>query len=139
MVELCKTKAQDFIDAWKEWQKVSPRVFLDTQPAKSEIDSAQNCTRRPVRFAGHVVHHEELAHAMAPHRLQARERLPGDDEDEQARYIEALVELPSRDGAKRQVLRLASIYLPNGNPVGTEKFAYKLAWMDRLHAHVQRG
>ncbi|MDX2224972.1 MAG: exodeoxyribonuclease III [Rhodospirillaceae bacterium] len=53
--------------------------------------------------------------------------LPGDPADEQARYIEATV---------FGKLRLASIYLPNGNPVGTEKFAYKLAWMDRLRAHV---
>jgi exodeoxyribonuclease-3 len=29
-------------------------------------------------------------------------------------------------------IRIANIYLPNGNPVGSEKFAYKLAWMDRL-------
>ena len=34
-------------------------------------------------------------------------------------------------------VRIASIYLPNGNPIGTEKFAYKLAWMDRLIAHTR--
>ena len=33
-------------------------------------------------------------------------------------------------------MRVASIYLPNGNPIGTEKFAYKLAWMERLRAHA---
>lgn len=37
MVELCKTKAQDFIDAWKEWQKVSPRVFLDTEITAADM------------------------------------------------------------------------------------------------------
>lgn len=53
--------------------------------------------------------------------------LPGDDGDEQARYIEATV-----DG-----LRVASIYLPNGNPVNDPaKYDYKLKWMDRLRAHV---
>lgn len=52
--------------------------------------------------------------------------LPGDPADEQARYLEASV-----DG-----LRVASIYLPNGNPIGTEKFAYKLAWMERLRTHA---
>ncbi len=57
--------------------------------------------------------------------------LPGDDSDEQARYLEAVVSLPT--GA----LRVASIYLPNGNPLGTEKFDYKLAWMDRLYAHAK--
>lgn len=59
-----------------------------------------------------------------------RRGLPGDDGDEQARYIEAVVSGP-------QPVRVASIYLPNGNPVGTDKFAYKLAWMDRLNAHAR--
>ncbi|NDW06565.1 exodeoxyribonuclease III [Jiella pacifica] len=57
--------------------------------------------------------------------------LPGDEADEQSRYIEGLWIL----GGRR--LRVASIYLPNGNPLGTEKFAYKLAWMDRLIAHAK--
>src|SRR5215213_5295610 len=35
------------------------------------------------------------------------------------------------------VVRVASIYLPNGNPTGTPKFGYKLAWMDRLIAHAR--
>ena len=57
--------------------------------------------------------------------------LPGDETDEQSRYIEGLWVL----GERR--LRVASIYLPNGNPLGTEKFPYKLAWMDRLIAHAE--
>jgi len=56
--------------------------------------------------------------------------LPGGDGDEHARYLEAVISI---DGG---ALRVASIYLPNGNPIGTEKFAYKLAWMDRLIAHA---
>jgi exodeoxyribonuclease III len=52
--------------------------------------------------------------------------LPGDPDDEQARYLEAVV------GA----IRVASIYLPNGNPPDTVKFAYKLAWMERLRARA---
>ena len=59
-----------------------------------------------------------------------RRGLPGDDADEQARYLEAVVEAP-------RPIRVAAIYLPNGNPLGTEKFAYKLAWFDRLHAHAR--
>lgn len=55
-------------------------------------------------------------------------RLPGEEEDAQARYVEADV----------QGVRIASLYLPNGNPVDTEKFAYKLRWMDRLYAHAAR-
>ena len=54
--------------------------------------------------------------------------LPGNDEDVQARYIEASV------GG----VRVASIYLPNGNPAPGEKYDYKLAWMDRLRAHAMR-
>ncbi len=57
--------------------------------------------------------------------------LPGDFSDDQARYIEGLI--THQDGA----IRLASIYLPNGNPIETPKYAYKLAWMDRLIAHAQ--
>ena len=53
--------------------------------------------------------------------------LPGDEDDDQARYVEAVT------GG----VRVASIYLPNGNPVETGKFPYKLAWMDRLAAHAQ--
>lgn len=56
--------------------------------------------------------------------------LPGDPDDVQARYLEAVV---STDGG---AVRVASIYLPNGNPVDTEKFPYKLGWMDRLTRHV---
>ena len=57
--------------------------------------------------------------------------LPGDDGDDQARDLEAVV---STGGG---VVRVASIYLPNGNPVDSDKFGYKLAWMDRLNAHAR--
>ena len=57
--------------------------------------------------------------------------LPGEDEDTQARYLEAVFTL------KSGTVRVASIYLPNGNPLGTEKFDYKLRWMDRLHARAR--
>ncbi|MFW6077645.1 MAG: exodeoxyribonuclease III, partial [Hyphomicrobiales bacterium] len=57
--------------------------------------------------------------------------LPGDDGDVQARYLEVVI--PAEGG----VVRVASVYLPNGNPLGSEKFAYKLAWMDRLAAHAK--
>ena len=57
--------------------------------------------------------------------------LPGDDGDIQARYVEAVV------AHGNGVVRVASIYLPNGNPVGTDKYAYKLAWIDRLLRHTR--
>ncbi len=49
--------------------------------------------------------------------------------DDHARYIEALIAAP-------RPLRVGGLYLPNGNPMGTEKFAYKLAWMQRLQHHA---
>jgi len=52
--------------------------------------------------------------------------LPGDDGDEQARFIEGIF------STAKGALRVVSLYLPNGNPVGTEKFPYKLSWMARL-------
>ena len=60
-----------------------------------------------------------------------RRGLGGDEEDQQARYIEAVVSRPTG------IVRVASIYLPNGNPVSTDKFGYKLAWMRRLESHAR--
>ena len=61
-----------------------------------------------------------------------RRGLPGDESDEQARYIEALV-----SGAEMRPVRVASIYLPNGNPVNSPKYPYKLAFMERLRLHAR--
>jgi exodeoxyribonuclease-3 len=58
--------------------------------------------------------------------------LPGMEDDEQARYVEA-----SFGGVDGGEARVASIYLPNGNPTGTDKFTYKIAWMERLVSHAQ--
>lgn len=56
--------------------------------------------------------------------------LPGDDADEQARWIEATV-----IGDKTAV-RVCGLYLPNGNPAPGPKYDYKLAWMERLKARA---
>ena len=63
--------------------------------------------------------------------LEAVSGLPGDPDDVQARFIEARV----TEGAS--TLYVASLYLPNGNPVGTDKYPYKLGFMDRLIAHAR--
>jgi len=57
-----------------------------------------------------------------------------DATDEQARYVEAIIDIP--DGKRWKALRVASIYLPNGNPVESEKYPYKLAWMKRLRTRA---
>ena len=59
-----------------------------------------------------------------------RRGLPDPGEAEQSRYLEAVISGP-------RPVRVASIYLPNGNPVDTEKYPYKLAWIERLHRHAQ--
>ena len=58
-------------------------------------------------------------------------RLPGGEGDDHARYIEAIV--PGEKG----MVRVASIYAPNGNPIGTDKFTYKLEWHERLRQHAK--
>ena len=58
--------------------------------------------------------------------VETQRGLPGDDNDEQSRYLEAEV-----DG-----VRVASIYLPNGNPIPGPKFDYKLSWFERLQRHA---
>ena len=57
--------------------------------------------------------------------------LPGDDEDDQARWIEATVV------GDDMALRVCGLYLPNGNPVPGPKYDYKLAWMARLQARAE--
>jgi exodeoxyribonuclease III len=66
-----------------------------------------------------------LADGVMP--VEAQRTLPGDPEDEHARYIEADV----------NGVRIACIYLPNGNPVPGPKFDYKLRWMARLHERMR--
>ncbi|NRG18877.1 exodeoxyribonuclease III [Rhizobiales bacterium] len=62
-------------------------------------------------------------------------RLPGDDGDEQARYIEGIVPLPNT----ARTVRVGCLYLPNGNPVSSEKFTYKLSWMERLQKRAMEN
>lgn len=72
---------------------------------------------------------------LSKHPIEVEHRkLPGDDDDEQARYLEALI----------GDVRVATIYLPNGNPTrdddgaDSEKYRYKLKWMERLRAHAAK-
>ena len=63
--------------------------------------------------------------SLHPVEITARS-LPAPEPDEPARYIEGKIQTPCGP------LTVGGLYLPNGNPIGTEKFAYKIAWMDRL-------
>jgi exodeoxyribonuclease-3 len=69
---------------------------------------------------------------LSKHPLEDVSRgLPGDDDDAQARWIEATVI------GQREALRICGLYLPNGNPAPGPKFDYKLAWMARLEARAR--
>jgi exodeoxyribonuclease-3 len=59
-------------------------------------------------------------------------RLHGDDADDHARYLEAVIT------GDQGVVRVASIYAPNGNPWPGPKFDYKLAWLERLRLRAKK-
>ena len=69
---------------------------------------------------------------LAKRPFEVARGLPGDDADAQSRYIEAVI--PTETG----VVRVASIYLPNGNPPNSDKYPYKLGFMDRLIRHAKK-
>ena len=60
-----------------------------------------------------------------------RRGFPDEPDPAQSRYVEAVL---AKDGG---VVRVGGLYLPNGNPIGTDKFAYKLAWMAAFEAHAR--
>lgn len=108
-----------------DWlQEAAPDVVL-LQELKCETGAVPV---EPLQALGYAVH----AHGQKTYNgVAILSKLPvtdivtglaGEPEDEQARYIEGTI------GG----FRMASLYLPNGNPVGTEKYPYKLRWMDRL-------
>ena len=90
-------------------------------------------------------HFEELGYNVAVHGEKSfngvailskfqiedlRRGLPGDEHDNQARWIEATV-------VNRRAIRVCGLYLPNGNPAPGPKYEYKLAWMERLRLRAQ--
>ena len=66
-----------------------------------------------------------LARGSTP--VETRRGLPGNDQDQQSRYIEAAV----------QGILIGCLYLPNGNPTPGPKYDYKLEWFERLKQHAQ--
>lgn len=90
--------------------------------------------REPFEAAGYhlAIHGQKSLNGVAIFATKPIEdverALPGEPEDEQARYIEATV-----DG-----VRVASVYVPNGTKVGSDKFDYKLRFFERLRSHFAR-
>jgi exodeoxyribonuclease III len=76
---------------------------------------------------GQRSHHGVAILARGAPPVEVRRGLPGDDSDLSARYLEAEI----------HGLRIASVYLPNGNPVPSPNFDYKQRWMERLIVHAR--
>jgi exodeoxyribonuclease III len=93
--------------------------------------------REPLEALGYnvVVHGQKSFNGVAVlSRLPFDEvtpRLPGSDEDDHARFLETVV------STQTGVLRIGCLYLPNGNPVNSDKYSYKISWMDRLFTYVR--
>ena len=76
---------------------------------------------------GQRSHHGVAILARGATPVEVRRGLPGDDSDSASRWLEADI----------AGLRIVSVYLPNGNPVPSPNFDYKLRWMERLLAHAR--
>ena len=118
------------MDSLQAWLKERQPDIVCLQEIKCTDDAFP---REPIEALGYnvAVHGQKTWNGVALlSKLPFDEVGPGligDSADVQARFLEALV------STKTGVLRVVSLYLPNGNG-GEEKYAYKLKWMDRLIA-----
>lgn len=118
------------IENVRRWIETAAPDVLLLQEIKCETDSFPRLELEAMGYSCYVLGQKSYNGVALLSRLPVediREGLPGDESDVQARYIEATI----------QGIRIACLYAPNGNPVESEKFDYKLAWMKRLKAQVQ--
>src|SRR5512135_266223 len=117
------------MDSLQAWLKERQPDIVCLQEIKCTDDAFP---REPLEALGYnvAVHGQKTFNGVALlSKLPFDEVAPGligDDGDVQARFLEAIV------STKNGALRVVSLYLPNGNPPDTEKYPYKLSWMDRL-------
>jgi exodeoxyribonuclease-3 len=116
------------LDHVKTWLEKNRPDVLMMQELKGEVfPSAEfEAMGYQIAYRGQKAYNGVATLSLHPIEI-ITDQLPGDDGDEQARYLET----------KINGVRLINIYLPNGNPVDTEKYPYKLAWMNRLKSRVQ--
>jgi len=122
------------VDAATQWLKeASPDVVVFQELKCTD----EQFPREPFESLGYncAVHGQKTYNGVAILSKRPMEditpRLPGGDGDDHARYLEAVV------ATEHGTIRVASIYAPNGNPIGTDKFRYKLSWLDRLAVHAK--
>src|SRR6185312_5039912 len=119
------------LDSLQSWLKERDPDIVCLQEIKCTDEAFP---REPLEALGYnvAVHGQKTFNGVALlSKLPFDEVAPGligDAGDVQARFLEALVSTPSG------VVRVVSLYLPNGNPAPGEKYDYKLKWMDRLIA-----
>ena len=119
------------LDSLQAWLKEREPDIVCLQEIKCQDDAFP---REPLEAMGYnvAVHGQKTFNGVALlSKLpfdEVASGLIGDDGDAQARFLEALV------STKEGVVRVVSLYLPNGNPAPGEKYDYKLKWMDRLIA-----
>lgn len=113
-----------------EWLAQARPDVVCLQELKAEQDGFPETALRDVGYSAVWVGQRTWNGVAILHRgaapILTATSLPGDEEDGQARYVEAAI---------RGII-VASIYLPNGNPQPGPKFDYKLAWFERLIAHA---
>ncbi|MGM0584688.1 MAG: exodeoxyribonuclease III [Pseudomonadota bacterium] len=121
------------LPALLEWLEAERPDVVCLQEIKSQD---ANFPREPIEDAGWNVatHGQKSFNGVAILSRRPIEDvtrgLPGDPEDEQARWIEATV------SGEEAAVRVCGLYLPNGNPAPGPKYDYKLAWMERMRARA---
>lgn len=119
------------LDSLQAWLKEREPDIVCLQEIKCQDDAFP---REPLEAMGYnvAVHGQKTFNGVALLSKQPFDEvapgLIGDDRDAQARFLEALV------STKEGVVRVVSLYLPNGNPAPGDKYDYKIKWMDRLIA-----
>ncbi len=119
------------LDSLQAWLKEREPDIVCLQEIKCQDDAFP---REPLEAMGYnvAVHGQKTFNGVALlSKLpfdEVASGLIGDDGDAQARFLEALV------STKEGVVRVVSLYLPNGNPAPGDKYDYKIKWMDRLIA-----
>jgi len=113
--------------AWLKSSKPDVACLQELKAANSEFpESALRKAGYFAEWVGQKTWNGVAILARESKIVVTRRRLPGDESDDQSRYIEAAV-----DG-----VLVGCVYAPNGNPQPGPKFDYKLAWLKRLNAHA---
>jgi len=114
-----------------DWLRVSEPDVLLMQEIKCQTEDFPFFEFQSLGYECHVVGQKSYNGVAMLSRHKVTDlltALPYEDSDDQARYVEGTI----------KGLRVGGLYAPNGNPVGADKFDYKLKWMERLSTHIKK-